>query len=588
MKTIYIGFAIDMDGVTINNTNKDNVIVEGLNKLFNFFDNYNCKKQATWYINELSFKKYPEIINKCIKFGELGLHIPCKKEQINDELISDWIENNLQRPTSNLQNILNEYNKKLISCKLGNNLHNDKIFNAVGELQYIYDTNMIYEDIIGVSNVEYGSFPFLIITTNNYRLLEIPEIFPVLSKVKKHIDNSSEDQPIFIRLKINIFDIINNLNFLSDIDKIIEYCKTVGNVNFKNIEQMGDLFIDYELKKMSDKMLNEYRIFSENDLYYIDRLNKKYNSWWQESEIYIIKYIFKNFNNINIKIVDCFAAWGQIAIILNKLGYKNLYVVEYCDYIYKGKEIALKEKCNDITFLYDDFYKCKEIRKATLFISVNSVNECLNNDYDKQNEIYQEIYNNNGNILIDVSRYGIKNNGYNFYLNIIKKNFNNRRIDKNFIHLTKKMKYISTKKISLFFDIKCEISTYNVSINEINDNNDLLSINLIFLKNEINSSAGIFFSFTISFLAKYNYYLPIQKYRFSFNAKITKIDSDFRFKIYTGIKYFTLEKELTEEYQEFVLEEEFNFNKSSTYRIGFVNPKKDIELFINNPLIEII
>ena len=122
-----------------------------------------------------------------------------------------------------------------------------------------------------------------------------------------------------------------------------------------------------------------------------------------------------------------------------------------------------------------------------------------------------------------------------------------------------------------------------------NDNyNDMLSINLNFLNDEINGSAGIYFTFPISFLAKNNYELPIQKYRFSFNAKITNIDSDFRFKIYTGIKYVTLEKELSEEYQEFVLEDEFNFNKSSTYRIGFVNPKKDMELFINNPKIEII
>ena len=81
--------------------------------------------------------------------------------------------------------------------------------------------------------------------------------------------------------------------------------------------------------------------------------------------------------------------------------------------------------------------------------------------------------------------------------------------------------------------------------------------------------------------------LPIQKYKFSFNARITKTDANFRFKIYTGLKYVTLEKELTEEYQEFVLEDEFNFNKTSTYRIGFINPKKDIEVFIYSPFIEL-
>ena len=70
--------------------------------------------------------------------------------------------------------------------------------------------------------------------------------------------------------------------------------------------------------------------------------------------------------------------------------------------------------------------------------------------------------------------------------------------------------------------------------------------------------------------------------------KIYKLDNDFRFKIYTGIKYVTLEEQVTEEYKQFKLIADFNFNKASTYRIGFVNPKKDIELFINDPLIQII
>ena len=55
-----------------------------------------------------------------------------------------------------------------------------------------------------------------------------------------------------------------------------------------------------------------------------------------------------------------------------------------------------------------------------------------------------------------------------------------------------------------FFEKLYSIATNNVSINEINDNyNDLLSINLIFKNNDIKGSAGIYFSFPISFLAKF-------------------------------------------------------------------------------------
>lgn len=88
-------------------------------------------------------------------------------------------------------------------------------------------------------------------------------------------------------------------------------------------------------------------------------------------------------------------------------------------------------------------------------------------------------------------------------------------------------------------------------------------------------------------LDKFNDELPDGKYTFRFNAKINKFDDDFKLKVFTGIKYVTLEKELTEEYQEFVLEEVFNFNNPTKFRIGFINPKKNIEISIFNPQITI-
>ena len=445
MKNIYIGFAIDMDGASHNKinatggiipkthpkyefyTNEMNVFLEGMDKLFNFFDKYNCQKSATWFVNEFSFKTseiYPKIIDKCIKLGELGLHTHFDTEQLGgqgryiSENKDDWFEEGLQIPTNDLQNILNKSNKKLISFKAGCHLRNNEMFDAIGKLGYIYDTTMVYEDkvldkdnkiVFDDTELKFGTLPFFIRTKNNYRILEIPEIRPNIKKIKKHVDKTPHNTPIFIRLQVHPYNVIENLSYLNNFDKVIEYCKSVGNVEFKNIEEMGDIFMNYIMKL--------------------------------DSSI--------------------------------------------------------------IPFKKDIIYSYKK------------------------------------------------------------------------------------PKISNFFEKLYLIATDNISINEINDNyNDLLSINLFIFNNDIKGSAGIYFSFPISFLAKYNYQLPIQKYKFSFNAKITKIDSNFRFKIYTGFKYVTIDKELTEEYQEFVLEDEFNFNKSSTYRIGFVNPKKDIELFINNPLIE--
>jgi hypothetical protein len=625
MKNIYIGFAIDMDGAAHNKinstggiipethpkydfyTNEMNVFLEGMDKLFNFFDKYNSQKAATWFVNEFAFKTskiYPELIDKCIKLGELGLHTHFDAHQLGGqgryitENKADWFEEGLQIPTNDLQNILNKYNKKLMSFKAGCHLRNNEMFDAIGELGYIYDTTMVYEDTLvdPDGNVRYddtqlecGTLPFYIKTKNNYRLLEIPEIRPNLHKVKKHIDNTPEDAPIFIRLQVHPFDVINIPTFLGGFDRVIEYCRSVGNVEFKNIEEMGDLFIDYEMKKMSDKMLNEYKFFCLNDTYYIDRNLKK--KFWKEQEIYIIKYVFNNFNKSNIFITDCFAGWGQVGLILNKLGYTNIKVLEFDqDRVNIGKEIAKKEKCNNITFICDDFFKNTEILKSQLFISVNSVNGSLDGKYDKQTEIYNKMFDNNGEVIMDISRYGNENNGNKFFNYFTKQlNFNKIDLNYNFKHLFNKNKITYTKKnLSNFFEKLYSIATDNILINEINDNyNDLISTNLIFNNDEIKGSAGVFFSFPISFLAKYNYELPIQKYKFSFNARITKKDSDFRLKIYTGFKYVILEKELSEKYQEFILEDEFNFNKASTYRIGFVNPKKGIELFINNPEIEI-
>lgn len=187
--------------------------------------------------------------------------------------------------------------------------------------------------------------------------------------------------------------------------------------------------------------------------------------------------------------------------------------------------------------------------------------------------------------------YNISKNLYNICMKnityILDNKYNYNTYDNNVIYFLNKP-IIEENKFSNFFKKHSfVINGENISVENI-ENNKLSSLCLTFLKDDINSGCGIYFNFPSYFIAKYNYNLPIEKYRFSFNAKITKIDTDFRFKIYTGIKYVTLEKEVTNEYQKFILEDEFNFNKSSTYRIGFVNPKKDMELFINNPLIKLI
>ena len=629
-KKIYIGFAIDMDGASHNKINsvggiipenhpqyefytkEMNTFLSGMDLLFNYFDKHKCQNAATWFINEAGFNTcdiYPEIIDTCAKLGEIGLHTHFDDIRLGGQrrYISqnkeDWFELGLKNPTIKISNILHKYSKQLIAFKAGCHLRNNEMFDSIGKLGYIYDTTMVYEDIVinpdgtprfDDRDLKCGTLPFFIITKNKYRLLEIPEIRPSLEKVEKHIKNTPTGAPIFIRLQVHPFDVIINPNFLDNFDKVIQYCRQHGDVTFKNIKEMGEIFLDYRLTQFSNILLQQQKSFIQHDSYYQDRL--KQAIFWQLPEQYIIKYIFNNFNDITMPIVDCFAGWGQIAMALRILQYQNIRVLEFDKgRIETGKKIANAENLNGITFIRDDFFKNQDILETKLFIGVNSVNGSLDKNSNKQHSIYQTIVNNNGTILVDISRYGTtKENGSNIFDSFVDKNkVNSNSLDLNFIRISKINNNITVKpKLSSFFQKMYSISSENITINEILDTkntlNDLLSTNIIFNNNEIKSSAGIYFSFPISFLAKYNYYLPIQKYQFTFNARINKSNQDFKFKIYTGIKYITLKQEVTEEYQQFILIDDFNFNKASTYRIGFVNPKKDIELFINDPLITII
>ena len=56
--------------------------------------------------------------------------------------------------------------------------------------------------------------------------------------IKKHINNTPDGAPIFIRLQVHPFDVIKISTFLDNFDRVIEYCRSVGNVEFKNIVQL--------------------------------------------------------------------------------------------------------------------------------------------------------------------------------------------------------------------------------------------------------------------------------------------------------------------------------------------------------------
>ena len=616
---IYIGFAIDMDGAynnKINSTgqiipenhnnykkiNEDtNIFINGMNKLFNYFDQNNNNSSATWFVNEAGFKTselYPDIIKKCITKGELGLHthfdgkaLGSKGKCIISKNKNDWFEKGLVIPTKKLRKISNKYNKPFFVFKAGCHLRSDEMFDSLGKLDYIYDTTMVYEDTVynedgtmrfDDTKLMCGTLPFFITTKNGYRLLELPEIRPIINKIKKHIDNTPNNAPIFIRLQVHPFDVMRD-NHLEKFDQVIKYCNQVGIVEFKNTREMGLIYIDYLLNKFAEKMTHKYNNLLLNDTYYV-----RNNKWWEIKEVYIIKYIFENYNNCNLKILDCFGGFGQVGIMLRKLGYNNISVLDFGkERIQIGLKISKEENLN-IIYINDDFYKNKSIFINDIFISVNSFNKSLDIRHDEQIDIYNKLLKNNCILYFDISRYGEEKSNYKIFDKLVNKNntYYKKSLKNNFIEIKMLKKKSEKKKFSDFF--------YEYSFIHQNNYNSYLYfdekicqevIKILFLNSNIKPSSGLYFPFTIKYLSENNYKLPIKKYKLEFKCKVNKFHKNFRLRVYTGIKYVIINKEIKEEYNTFYVEDKFDFNKSSTYRIAFINPEKDLELYFKDPIL---
>lgn len=161
-------------------------------------------------------------------------------------------------------------------------------------------------------------------------------------------------------------------------------------------------------------------------------------------------------------------------------------------------------------------------------------------------------------------------------------------------------------KISKFFKENILYSYDNCKINYLNEGNNYLT-NVIFINDKINdkiNSIGLSWELSNKFLITNNREIkpsdlsntsykklyssiPILKCKLIFHARTDKYYKNLRFKIYTGIKWVIIEKEISTEYQIFVLETDFDYSKKSRPRIGFSNIEPNMIIFINNPYFDI-
>ena len=101
----------------------------------------------------------------------------------------------------------------------------------------------------------------------------------------------------------------------------------------------------------------------------------------------------------------------------------------------------------------------------------------------------------------------------------------------------------------------------------------------------ITTSAGIYFpiNYVYTDLTEQLY-----KCKLIFDVKTERVNNESKIKIYTGEKWVILDNQLTEDYQTIEFEEDFNFFKASTYRIGFVNMENNSLYFKNISIIKLI
>ncbi len=283
---IYIGFSIDMDGATQNNSE----FIEGMNNLFIFFTENKLLSGVNWLINEASFKTtkyYPDIVKKIYYYVKhnnslIGLHthfnihnFNCPKDLILPEIKDvtrggcfgmssnrdDWELDGLITPKKNIEQFIEDnFNEKynISYFKSGDHLRTDSMLSALIDNKYTIDCSFGYErkrvvnyngiDIIPYddTNIKFMNGPF-IIKKDNGQILEIPEIGGSIKSFEKYIKIINKSKNIYIVFQLHPWQVINSLPQTKDLRitimdsiKIIKKYYKDDQIVYANLEIMGN------------------------------------------------------------------------------------------------------------------------------------------------------------------------------------------------------------------------------------------------------------------------------------------------------------------------------------------------------------
>lgn len=647
IKKVYIGFAVDMDraydtntrtGISIKETHPKfqerlkhkEMFVNGMNKLFEYFKSIDAEKGVTWFVNEASYMttiKFPEILKKCVDTeGEIGLHTHFNSSMFNSSQFTmpdnsnAWEKEGIIEPKKRLENFLQKINakqSKVIVFKSGNHIRNMAMFEKIIEHEFEIDTTCVCnytesriinnEDVIlfNDDNITNEPFEFKTICGN---IFEIPEIH-----CRQNIIDNSDVEYLYVRLQIHPWEAFEN--HLKIFDNLLNYIKSKNiKIQFANCKEMKNIYLKYNTLKNNninvttvniDKILYNFENLISTTYYnlFLDDPSPHYknlvikNKIFGTDDLYLIKYINHNFNK-KTKCLDLFAGIGQCAMGLDLLKFTNTGLLEFDKYRYDLTNKICQENNLNVHVIYDDFFVNKDLFNYDLIFSNNAVATVLSNNIDKQLDIYKKFLNSNGNkdIIINADKYGSESNNQtniSFYkimlelnkykINMIKDGF--YRISNYNFQIPYKLKFSN-----YFLDYNL-INNNNIIVNIVNDHKNTLYKNLKALKVQFdygkkNNSFGVYFPIKNTTLVESintkdeNIDLK-HKTIFSFYARS---NSKCKLKIYTGDKWINIMTELNDDYQLIEISDIFNFESSSTYRIGIQNIN-DLtnDIFILNP-----
>ena len=84
------------------------------------------------------------------------------------------------------------------------------------------------------------------------------------------------------------------------------------------------------------------------------------------------------------------------------------------------------------------------------------------------------------------------------------------------------------------------------------------------------------------------YYKNICNLILEFNSKLDLEDEDIYIKIYTGIKWFTLDTKLSNEYSKYSINEQFDLKSRSAWRISTTSTKVGQKIYIKDLAFNIV